>query len=172
MARQYSLLKRVPTALQVRFEDMHDRFNATAEGIVRRLYRGHSPRALVDRVNREQCDPGTWTPEQVASSSHVTATKAGDGGRPDKEDLARWLLADDEVKGHLCWLAEVLEYEDARCKGWHQHQQQGGGTRAGSGSASSGGGERAAAANEEEKRKRRAAQAAKAAAAARRLRPN
>lgn len=60
----------------------------------------------------QPCDPSTWTSSQTQDSNHVTAGKHPPGAR---ERLQGLLLAQPEVRRHLCLLTEVLGYEEPRC---------------------------------------------------------
>lgn len=72
----------------------------------------HPQRAYTILREAQQCDPNTWTSTQTQGSNHVTAGKHPPGAR---ERLQGLLLAQPEVRRHLCLLTEVFGYEEPRC---------------------------------------------------------
>lgn len=109
MARQFLALQRHPAALQLRYEDAARDFNSTFSPVLQQFFPGHARTVLGEA---QPCDPSTWTSSQTQDSNHVTAGKHPPGAR---ERLQGLLLAQPEVRRHLCLLTEVLGYEEPRC---------------------------------------------------------
>jgi hypothetical protein len=115
MARMYAATKHVsPNSLVVRFEDLKTRFNGTVHHWLQDLgMADDSEEADVIVGKLQQCDPQTWNADQLASSSHVTATKTQGKEGP----LIAALLGDGAVGPRICDLATALDYPDERCSG-------------------------------------------------------
>lgn len=107
MARQYRILKQLPGAVQIRFEDaQRDLLGAIAPLLAE--FFPNDTQAISENVRRFKCDPASWSAEEVARSNHVTAAKHPPGS---KERLQRVLWEQPRIWRHLCALAQALEYE-------------------------------------------------------------
>lgn len=115
MARMYAATKHgYPNSLVVRFEDLKTSFNSTVHHWVQDLgLADNSEEADVIIGKLQQCDPQTWNADQLASSSHVTATKTQGKEGP----LIAALLGDGAVGPRICELTMALDYPDTRCHG-------------------------------------------------------
>ncbi|KAL4425549.1 hypothetical protein ABPG75_009565 [Micractinium tetrahymenae] len=107
MARQYRILKHLPGAFQVRFEDAQHDLVGSISPMLQEFFPNHT-QAITENVHKFECDPSSWSPEELSRSNHVTATKHPPGS---KERLQRVLWEQPRVWRHLCTLANALDYE-------------------------------------------------------------
>lgn len=90
---------------------------------------------ILAAVDEMKCDPSRWSPDELASSDHVTGAKRAPG---HKEELQRALWAQPAIRWHLCELSAALGYEppfpcssQARVEGLKRLYRQGCGSQAG-----------------------------------------
>lgn len=101
-------------AVELRFEDLKYNFNDTFLNAMRQVnkkgIRNVTPNELLDAVVLGNCDPGTWTQQQLQKSSHVTT------GKSNMTAVERVLLEYPPSRNILCALCEALGYiDDSRC---------------------------------------------------------
>jgi hypothetical protein len=111
IARQYTTFSGLEGAVQARFEDLRDEFNATVLTALNHFKMGPTSKDMLDAAVKGGCDPGTWTEAQIKASNHVTIGKK----QGVKEAAEAALLGYPTAKRILCELCAELAYQDPRC---------------------------------------------------------